>query len=340
MSLSLPDAVLIDPSSVPALRWGVIGTSIAGSFVHAIHAHTAQHAVAVTARDQAKTSAFAAEHGIERVHTSVEALVTDPDVDVVYVGTPHPLHRDQALQAIAAGKHVLIEKPIAMSAAEAREITDAGQAAGVLVMEAMWTRYLPQSDIMRKVLRAGTIGDVHLVTADFGFAAPYDPKHRLWDPELGGGALLDAGVYPISFASSVLGSPNRIVAEGDLGPGGIDVRADLLLSYASGARAFTSTSLVTALPVRAAIIGTKGRIDMHSPFFGPSGITVTLGGIGSDEQASWVDDRFEALHDGLGDQATAFASYVADGLTESPLHTHDEIVQIMHVIDVARAAIG
>jgi len=125
----LPAPRLIDPAAVPALRWGVIGTGIADQFVHAIHTHTTQRAVAVTARDTTKTRAFAERHGIARTHDSVDALVADPEVDVVYVATPHPLHREQALAAIAAGKHVLIEKPIAMTAAEAREILDAGRAA-------------------------------------------------------------------------------------------------------------------------------------------------------------------------------------------------------------------
>jgi predicted dehydrogenase len=339
-ALTLPTPAPLDPKAVPSLRWGVIGTGIAGSFVRAIHEHTTQRAVVVTARDQAKTTAFAAEHGIPRTAPSVEALVNDPEVDVVYVATPHPLHREQALAAIAAGKHVLIEKPIAMSADEAREILAAGRAAGVLVTEAMWTRYLPQSDLMRRVIADGLIGDVHLVTADFGFAAPYDPGHRLWAPELGGGALLDAGVYPISFAAAFLGTPNRILVQGDTGPGGVDVRADLLITYDGGTRSLLSTSLVSALPVRAAIIGTAGRIEVGSPFFGPGEVTVTTGQLGSTESATWTDTRFEVLHDGLGDQATAFASYVAEGRTESPLHTHEDIVGVMHVIDVARARIS
>ncbi len=340
MTLTLPNPDLPDPDAVPALRWGVIGTGIAAKFVTAIHRHTPQRAVAVTARDAVKTEAFAAEHGIERVHASVGALVEDPAVDVVYVATPHPLHREHALAAIAARKHVLIEKPIAMSAAEAREITDAGRAAGVLVMEAMWTRYLPQTDVMQRVLADGVVGDVHVVTADFGFTMPYEPTHRLWDPALGGGALLDAGVYPISFAASVLGAPSRVVTEGDSGPGGVDVRADLLLSYDSGARSVLSTSLQTALPVRASVVGTEGRIDIGSPFFGPSSITATIGNFAASQSASFTDRRFEVLHDGLAYQATALASFVAEGLVESPVHTHDDVVGVMEVIDMARAAIA
>lgn len=339
MSFSLPAPQVISPDAVPALRWGVIGTGIAGRFVHAIHANTAQRAVAVTARDAAKTAAFAAEHGIANVLPSVEALVTSPDVDVVYVATPHPLHREQALAAIAAGKHVLIEKPIAMSADEAREITDAGRAAGVLVTEAMWTRYLPQASILRQVIADGLIGDVRLVLADFGFVIPLDPTHRLWDPALGGGALLDAGVYPISFASSVIG-PLELLATSGTTENGVDSSANLLVTGRGATSGLLATSLTAALPVEAQVLGSAGRAKLRSPFFGPTGIEVTRGGHDSDEVATWADERFDAIHDGLSDQATAFAAYVAEGRTESPLHPHEEIVQIIRVIDEARAAIA
>ncbi|WP_029149611.1 Gfo/Idh/MocA family protein [Microbacterium indicum] len=333
MSVQIPQPRLIDPASVPALRWGVIGTGIAGRFVHAIHAHTAQRAVAVTARDAAKTRAFADEHGIARVHDSVPALLADPDVDVVYVATPHPLHREQALQAIAAGKHVLIEKPIAMSADEAREILAAGRATGVLVAEAMWTRRLPQADVIRQVLESGVLGEVSLVRADFGFVAPELPEHRLWNPELGGGAMLDAGVYPVSFASSVLGAPSVVRAIGTVAETGVDASANVLLATPSGAEAVLSTSLVASLPVEASIHGSLGRLEVLSPFFGPSGIRLVLGALGSEATAVWRDETFEAIHDGLGCQATAFASYVGRGLLESPVHPHDEVVSVMVTID-------
>ncbi|WP_437773616.1 Gfo/Idh/MocA family protein [Arthrobacter sp. KNU40] len=340
MSLTLPDPRIIPADSVPALRWGIIGTGIASRFVHALHAHTAQRAVAVAARDAAKTTAFATEHGIPSVHKHVSALIADASVDAVYIATPHPQHFDLALEAIHAGKHVLIEKPVAMSASETRAITAAGRAAGVLVMEAMWTRYLPQADIVRQLLADGVVGDVQLVGADFGFAAPFDAGHRLWKAELGGGALLDAGIYPISFASSVLGSPSSVTAAGVLAPTGVDARADLLLTTASGATALVSTSIVTSLPVVASIMGTTGRIELASPFFGPSGVTLTTGMIRSEETATWRDETFETLHEGLGYQATAFASYVAEGRIESPLHPHDEMASIMATIDEARRQVA
>jgi predicted dehydrogenase len=340
MSLVLPNPRLIATDSVPALRWGVIGTGIAGRFVHAIHAHTTQRAVAVTARDEAKTRAFASEHGIPTVHGNPTALVNDPRVDVVYIATPHPLHHGLALEAVAAGKHVLIEKPIAMSASEARAITEAGRAAGLLVVEAMWTRYLPQADIIRQILADSRLGQVHLVHADFGFAMPFDPVHRMWNAELGGGALLDAGVYPISFASSVLGAPTSVTAAGALTSTGVDARADLLMVTATGATAIASTSMVTSMPITASILGSAGRLEVLSPFFGPSGITLTVGSIGSEESATWRDETFDTMHDGLGYQATWFASYVAEGRVESPVHSHEETASVMATIDEARRQIA
>jgi predicted dehydrogenase len=340
MPLVMPSPRVIAADSVPSLRWGVIGTGIAGSFVSAVQAHTTQQVVAVAARDKAKTEAFAANYDIAAVHDTTDALITDPGVDVVYISTPHPLHHDLALAAIAAGKHVLIEKPIAMSVDEARAITAAGRAAGVLVMEAMWTRYLPQADIIRQVLAGGALGQVNLVRADFGFSMPFLPEHRMWNVELGGGALLDAGVYPISFASSVLGPPASITATGAMTSTGVDARADLLMTTASGATAVASTSMVTSMTVTAAILGSTGRLEVLSPFFGPSGITLSSGSLGSQESETWLDEAFSTLHDGLAYQASYFAGYAAEGRVESPLHTHEETVSVMATIDEARRQVA
>ncbi|ROQ16969.1 putative dehydrogenase [Rathayibacter sp. PhB93] len=341
MPVTLPAPRTIDPASVPALRWGVIGTGIADAFVAAIHSRSVQRAVAVTARDPEKTRAFADKHGIATVHATVEELVADSAIDAVYIATPHPLHRAQALAALAAGKHVLIEKPIAMSADEAREITDAGRAAGLLVMEAMWARYLPQADVIRQVVESGVLGELRLVTADFGFSVPVDPTGRLWAKELGGGALLDAGVYPISFASSVLGAPVSVVASGTVDPGtGVDASADLLLTTASGARALLSTSLQTSLPVEAMVLGSEGRLAVHSPFFGPSGVTLTLGSMSSGQDSEVWTDEGPWPYGALSFQATAFASYVAAGLVESPVHPHHEVVSVLATIDEARRQVA
>ncbi|WP_406831733.1 Gfo/Idh/MocA family oxidoreductase [Pedococcus sp. KACC 23699] len=191
--------------------------------------------MAFAARDAAKTESVATRLGIPRTYTDTGALIADGEVDAVYIATPHPLHRDLALEAIAAGKHVLVEKPMAMSAAETQEITDAARAASVLAMEAMWTRYLPQSDTLRQILAEGLIGRPHLVHADFGLQMPYDPDHRLWNAELGGGAMLDACIYTVNLASLVLGAPATIDATGNVLPSGVDVTANILITKASWA---------------------------------------------------------------------------------------------------------
>lgn len=336
MTLTIPAAQIIPSDSVPALRWGVIGTGIAAAFVSALHAHTRQRAVAVAGRDLLKTRGFADRFDIGRTHETAAGVIDDPAVDVVYIATPHPLHHDLALHAISAGKHVLVEKPIAMSAEEASAITSAGRAAGVLVMEAMWTRYLPQSDILRQLLADEVIGPISLVDANFGFVAPFDPAGRMWNKQLGGGALLDAGIYPISFASSVLGPPASVTAKGVLTETGVDATAGLLLTSSDGATVLLSTSMVASVPTTATVMGARGRIDFPTPFFGPTGIRLCMGAIGREEVAEWRDQRFANLHDGLSDEATAFAAYVGEGRLESPVHTHAETVATMATIDEAR----
>ena len=263
-------------SPAPALRWGLMAPGgIASRFVDALHAHSPQRFVAVGSRSKERAGRFATEHGIERAYGSYEEVADETRVDAVYIASPHSAHKDLALLAITAGKHVLIEKPMAASAAEAQVIADAARAAGVMAMEAMWTRYLPQADVIRQLLAAGEVGDVHLVSADFGFAATFDPAHRLFDPVQAGGALLDAGVYPISFASSVLGAATSVTAVGGLALTGVDCDAALVMDH-SGRYSTALTSITSSLPTRATIMGSKGRIDVDAPFFAPGGLTLTL----------------------------------------------------------------
>jgi predicted dehydrogenase len=341
VSPTLPQPRTIDPATVPALRWGVVGAGrIVGAFVGAAQRRSTQQIRAISARDPQRTAAVAADLGIPDVHPTLDALLADPEIDAVYVGTPHTSHAEIALAALAAGKHVLVEKPLATTAADAQRVADAARAAGLLAMEAMWTRYLPQSDIVRRLLADGAVGEVHTVIADFGFVAGYDPAGRLWDPALGGGALLDAGVYPVSFASSVLGPITRVEAVGTLAPTGVDARASQRLGTAGGAVGQVATSIVSSLPVRATVVGALGRIDLHAPFFAPSGVTLTLGAIGGETSATWQDERFDDHYDALSDEATAFASYVGEGRVESPVHTLDETVAVLAVIEAARARLG
>lgn len=328
-----------DPADAPALRWGVLGPgAIAADFTDALHRHTRQRVVACGSRTADRAAAFAALHGVERAHGSYEALVADVDVDVVYIATPHSLHEEHALLAIAAGKPVLIEKPIAASAAQAARIAEAARAAGVFAMEAMWTRYLPQTDIIRQLLADGALGDPRVVTADFGGNVAFDPDGRLWNPALAGGALLDLGVYTVSWASFALGEPATVLATGTLASTGVDEQAALVLTSETGAQALLSATLQAGTPSLATISGTAGRIETDAPFWGPSGVRVHR----SDGTlvAHWRDSYGRPRRDGMSYEAAALARYLAEGRTESPLHPLDEAVSTLATIDEARRQLG
>jgi predicted dehydrogenase len=315
---------------------------IAERFVTALHAHTTHRVEAVGSRSPERADRFAARHGIERRYSSYEALAHDRQIDVVYVASPHHEHAHLATLAIEAGKHVLIEKPFATSEKEARAVAEHARRSGVLAMEAMWTRYLPQADIVRQLLDNGAIGEIALVNADFGFQLPFDPNSRIYDPKLAGGALLDAGVYPLSFVSSVLGTPQSIVARGTLAPTGVESKATVLLTYAdSDAHGVAMTTTTAAYPVSATISGSQGRIDVLSPFIAASGVRLTAGSFGSEAKpAVWHDTRYPGIYDAMHYEAGALASYVGQGRTESPVHPLDETVAIIATIDEARRQIG
>ena len=340
MARTLPTPNTIDPGGVPSLRWGIVGSGwIAARFARALNVRSTQRIAAIASRNPATAAALARDAGIDKVHPTPETLVSDPSVDVVYVATPHITHCELALRAIAAGKHVLVEKPLATSAAEGREIVNAARAAGVFAMEAMWTRYLPQMDILRMLLVDGALGDVHLVTADFGFVVPFDPRSQMWNPALAGGALLDAGVYPVSFASFAIGPPTRISAVGAVTSTGVDAHAEMLLTTASGASALLATSMVSTSPTRAAIIGSAARIEVTSPFYAPGGLVMTWPSHTTEESISWRDAPLEETFDALSFQATALASYVGEGRTESPLHTLAETISVLETLDTVRAQV-
>lgn len=341
--MTVPVIPLPAPAApAPSLRWGIVGVgNIAGRFVDALARRSAQRTTAVASRSRGRAESFAKAHGVPNAMSSVDDLVARDDVDVVYIATPHQSHRQVAESALNAGKHVLIEKPLAHTAADASAITRLARDRGLLAMEAMWTRYLPQMEMMRELLRQGTIGEVAHVEAAFGFAAPFDPKHRLWSPELAGGALLDAGVYPVSFISSVLGAPEEMTAFGTIASTGVDDHSHLSLSYSTATAAATS-SLRVPLTSRAIIAGTAGRIEFDSPFFMPSGLTLSTSSHWKPDPdaAHWTDTAFGEPYDALHYEADALARFVDEARVESPLHTHAETVAIIDLIERARTQLG
>lgn len=334
---SLPAPTTVPLRGGPTLRWGVLAPGgIANQWVGTTHANTDQRVVAVASRTLSRAEEFAARHGIDTAYGSYEQLVADPAVQAVYIAAPHSEHRTLALLAIAAGKHVLIEKPIAVSVADAEEIVTAARAAGVFAMEAMWTRFLPQTSIVEQLLARGDLGEVLRVTGDFSAKFDFDPTSRAFDPALGGGALLDLGVYPVWFAHFVLGAPRSVTATGSLASTGVDAQSALILDYASAAQSVITTSMILRRPIAATISGTAGRIEFPDEFIGPSSFSLTVG----EERTEWTEPTGFKWGEGLCYQAVAVAQHVADGLTESPLHTLDDTLEIMAVLESARKQLG
>ncbi len=257
------------------IRWGVVGPGrIAEKVVQDFAVVEGARAVAVASRSLERAQDFAGRHGIERSYGSYAELLRDPDVDVLYVATPHPQHAAVALAAIDAGKALLVEKAFTATSAGARDVVARAQERGVFVMEAMWTRFQPAVVALRELVRDGAIGEVRGVQADLGVQREFDPDDRLFALELGGGALLDLGVYVVSFAQMLLGTPDTVRATGSQYPTGVDAEASLLLGWEDGRSAILSTSLRCALPGQARVFGTKGWVDVLPRFHHPQ--TVVL----------------------------------------------------------------
>jgi predicted dehydrogenase len=335
----LPEPDITPLRGGPVLRWGVLAPGrIAGGFTWALHHHTEQRVHAVASRESGRARDFAEAYGIPRVHESYARLVEDPGIDIVYVASPHSEHKRQALLALSAGKHVLVEKPLALHAAEAREIAAAARAAGRFAMEAMWSRFFPRTVLMERLLREGVLGEPRLVTADFGVHFDFEPEGRIFNPALGGGALLDLGVYPIWFSHFVLGEPARVLAAGSLASTGVDGQTALVLTTDSGAQALLHTSLFVRTPGEAVISGTLARLQVESPFHAPGGFTLCAQE--SDERLHWADTSGVRGAEGLAYQAVAVARDIAEGRTESALHPLSRSIAVLETIDAARRQVG
>ena len=315
------------------LRWGFlsaggIANAVADDF--RIAGITIQ---AVGARDLARADEFADKFAIPNRHQGYEALVNDPEVDAIYVSTPHPWHHEHALLALNAGKHVLLEKPFTINAREAQEIKELAASKKLFALEAMWTRFLPSMDAIFEVIGSGVLGEIRLVTADHSQYLPH--VERLWDPALGGGALLDLGIYPVSFALRVLGLPKRATARATLTGQQVDETTSIIFEYENGAQAALTTCMSAAGPVTATVIGTYGRIEIDSPFYNQTSFTVY-------NQGGEVIQRYDEKIEGIGRQYQGLhlEKCVAEGLLESPTMSLTETVEIMQVMDALRAQIG
>jgi predicted dehydrogenase len=317
------------------IRWGILSTGwIAKKFAQGLSVLPDAEIMAVGSRTQETADAFGDAFGVPHRHASYEALVADPDVDVVYIGTPHPFHKDNAILSLEAGKAVLLEKPFTINAAEAEEVIALARKKGLFLMEAMWARTIPIIVKLREMLAESVIGEVRMLTADLGFRREPDPKSRLFDPELGGGALLDVGIYPISFASMVLGTPTRIASMATMGRTGVDELAGVVLGYDGGQLAILHTGLRADTAVEATVMGTKGRIRVHSPWF--YGTALTLSIEGRDDEV--ISLPYEG--NGYNFEAAEVMRCLREGKLESAVMPLDETLALMQTLDAIRAQWG
>ncbi|MFD5088470.1 Gfo/Idh/MocA family protein [Kitasatospora sp. NPDC058406] len=328
----LPAPRTPSPREAPALNWGVIAPGgIAGYFTEALQKYTRQKVVAVGSRDAERARAFADRFGIPAAYGSYAGLVQDSQVDIVYVASPHSGHFEHAMQAIEAGRHVLVEKAFTRNAREAEQLIEAARKRGVFLMEAMWTRFLPHIDVVRQALASGLLGEVHTVMADHGQRMDPDPSHRLFAPELAGGALLDLGVYPVSFASMVLGPLTSVTAVGTKTFTGVDGQASIVVTAGSGAHGVLNTTLFARTPTTASISGTHARLEIDSPFYGSAGVRL----IGRDNRL--LDTFVPSQRDGgLCYQAAEAARCISAGRLESELMPLAESLAVMHALDDVR----
>jgi predicted dehydrogenase len=321
----------------PPVGWGILGTgAIARSFVRDLMLLSDARIAAVGSRSMHSARAFAHAHPCDqhnaRAHGSYEEMCADPAVDIVYVATPHSMHLENVQMCLNAGKPVLCEKAFALNAAQAEQMIRLAAAKELFLMEAMWMRCNPVIRQLREVALGGAIGDVRQVTADLSFE-PAPTKNRLYDPELGASALLDIGIYPVTFAALILGGPVAIAAWADLSDRGVDVNTGITLGYASGAVAALTCSMTARSSNVATVCGTRGRIHIPARFHHPSRFTLHQGGT-----SQTYETRLRGT--GLSYEAEEAQRCLRKGLRESPLVPLTDTLGVMTVLDSIRAEIG
>jgi len=316
-------------------RWGVLGPGrIAGQFARGLAVLDDAELVAVGSRSQENANRFAEEFDVPRRHSSYAELAADPDVDAVYVATPHPAHVENAILCLEAGKAVLCEKPFAVNASQVERMIGVARERGVFLMEAMWTRFLPLLVQVRQWLADGTIGEVRMVKADFGFRSDLDPQGRLFNPELAGGALLDIGCYTISLASMVFGTqPDRIVSMTHLGETGVDEQSAMIFGYPEGQLAILTCAVRTGIDQDARIYGTEGMIRLPASWWRGTQATLMVG-----EEEQTVDLPYDGT--GYNCEAAEVMRCLEAGKLESAFMPLDESLAIMQTMDRVREQWG
>lgn len=316
-------------------KWGILGTGgIARAFARDLTFLNNHIVAAVGSRTQEKAEEFAIEFPGCTAHGSYEKLVTNPEIDAIYVATPHPMHLTNTILALKAGKPVLCEKPFSINASQARAMVEASIENNVALLDAMWMRFLPHIHQVRKIITSGVLGDIISVTADHGQRLADQGIARLVEPSLAGGALLDLGIYPVSFAHMVLGVPEKVQASAVMTDKGVDASTSILFTYASGAQAILTTTMIAQTPCRAVVSGVNGWLEIDRTFYNPTTMRVHL----YDGTTTEYPSNYQGH--GLREQAIEFANIVRTGKFESEYLTHKHTLEIMELMDLIRDKIG
>lgn len=317
------------------IRWGILSTgNMAGQLARDLKVARHAELAAIASRSLEKAEQFAEEHDVPKAYGDYEALASDPEIDAVYISTPHVFHKKDTLMCLERGKHVLCEKPFAINAREVEEMVQAARDADRFLMEAMWMYFFPSIQKTRELIRKGEIGEVRMVRADFAFRVNVGSKSRLMNPKLGGGALLDIGVYPLALAQIVFGeSPESITSTAHFSETGVDVQSGIVMKYAGGACAVLSCSFESSMPQEAVIAGTEGTIRIPDEFSHSDALVLCREG---NEKAMTFDRR------GIGYywEAEEAARCIRQGQTESEILPHSESLALMRTMDKIRGMWG
>ena len=316
-------------------HWGILATGrIARAFAMGLKSVPDAKLVAVGSRSQASADKFADDFDVPHRHDSYRKLVADPDVEAIYVATPHTLHAENSVLCLEAGKAVLCEKPFTINAAQAEKVIATARRRKVFIMEAMWTRFLPVMKRLRELLTEGAIGEPNMLFADFGFRTQFNPKSRLFDPELGGGGLLDVGVYPVSLASMIFGEPTDLVSLARMAPSGVDAQSGFVLRHAAGQLSVLACAVTAQTQQDAVVVGSKGRIHISPSWW--KATRMTLYADGKDAQS--IELPFEG--NGYHYEAVEVMECVCRGKLESDVMPLEETLGVMRTLDRIRAQWG
>lgn len=332
----LPKSNVLPAMDAPTLRWGILGTGwIAEQFTASVQIHTQQIIAAAGSRSIESANRFTGKFDIPKAHGSYEQLVNDDSLDVIYIATPHNCHYEHVLLALNAGKHVLVEKPVALNHAQSMEMVALAREKGLFFCEALWTYFLPKFDVFRQIIASGVLGDIRSVYTEYGEYLPTD--HRIFDPKLAGGPILDLGTYPVSFIAQIMGVPNRVVGLGQLDPSGVNGQLAVAMEHEAGNLSTMASSIYGFSPTNAAIIGSEASLRFEGPFNLPGGFSLHSQ---TNDTVLHYEEPAGRHFDGLYYEAAEVARCIAAGKTESPCRPLNDTLDTMKTLDLIRDAIG